>query len=246
MLPFGLSGGEAALVAFGMVVAGYVRGYSGFGFAALVMSFAALVTDPFPFVAVVILSDIVMTAGQARGIWAHIDWRRVGTLFGGALVGVPLGVFALEAVGLDLGRVLLSIFVLGMCGLLWVGWSIGPQRDGAHVAVGGISGMANAMGVGGLPVAVFFTAQSVPPVVFRATVIAYFTALDLWTLPVLWNAGRVTADSFTASALGLPFMLLGLWAGGKRFSRASPQDFRKFAILLLVVLSVAGIGKSVL
>ncbi|MDO8882119.1 MAG: sulfite exporter TauE/SafE family protein, partial [Pseudotabrizicola sp.] len=66
MIPFGLTGLEAVLVAVGMVVAGYVRGYSGFGFAALVMLFAALVTDPFPFVPVVILADIFMTAGQAR------------------------------------------------------------------------------------------------------------------------------------------------------------------------------------
>lgn len=243
-MPFGLSPGEAALVALGMVVAGYVRGYSGFGFAALVMSFAALVTDPFPFVAVVILADIVMTAGQARGIWAHIDWRRVVTLFVGALVGVPAGVVALQAVGLDLGRLVLSAFVLVMCALLWLGFSIRNQGDGQHVGVGVISGFANAMAVGGLPVAVFFTAQSVPPVVFRATVIAYFTALDLWSLPVLWMAGRITEDSFVATAFGLPFMLAGLWAGGKKFNKASPQDFRKFAILLLAVLSVAGIWKS--
>ena len=244
MLPFGLSGGEAALVAFGMVVAGYVRGYSGFGFAALVMSFAALVTDPFPFVAVVILADIFMTAGQARGIWTHIDWARVRTLFLGCLVGVPLGVWAIQAVGVDLGRAFLSGFVLVMCGLLWAGWKIASQGGGAHVGVGVLSGLANGAAVGGLPVAVFFTAQGVAPVVFRATVIAYFTALDLWSLPVLWQAGQITKDSFVATAYGLPFMLAGLWAGGRRFSAATPQDFRKFAILLLAILSIAGLWKS--
>lgn len=243
-MPFGLSAGEAALIAMGMVVAGYVRGYSGFGFAALVMSFAALITDPFPFVAVVVLSDVVMTAGQARGIWAHIDWGRVRAMFLGCLVGVPLGVFALAALGLDLGRALLAGFVLGMCGLLWAGWRIGPQGALPHLGVGAVSGLANSMAVGGLPVAVFFTAQGVAPVAFRATVIAYFTALDLWTLPVLWQAGQITKDSFVATALGLPFMLLGLWAGGKRFSHASPQDFRRFAILLLAVMSLAGLWKS--
>ncbi|WP_435259325.1 sulfite exporter TauE/SafE family protein [Thioclava sp. FR2] len=244
MLPFGLSGGEAALVAFGMVVAGYVRGYSGFGFAALVMSFAALVTDPFPFVAVVILADIFMTLGQARGIWAHIDWARVRTLFLGCLVGVPLGVWTIQAVGVDLGRAFLSGFVLVMCGLLWAGWKIASQGGAAHVCVGVISGLANGAAVGGLPVAVFFTAQGVAPVVFRATVIAYFTALDLWSLPVLWQAGQITKDSFLATAYGLPFMLAGLWAGGRRFSAATPQDFRKFAILLLAFLSLAGLWKS--
>ncbi|MFN7222664.1 MAG: TSUP family transporter [Paracoccaceae bacterium] len=246
MIPFGLTLAEAALVAAGMVVAGYVRGYSGFGFAALVMLFAALVTDPFPFVAVVILSDVFMTLGQARGIWAHIDWRRVAGLFAGCLLGVPLGVAALQWAGVDLGRAVLSGFVLVMCAMLLAGWHIARQGDGAHVGVGVVSGFANGMAVGGLPVAVFFAAQGVAPVVFRATVIAYFTALDLWTLPVLWQAGQITRDSFIGTALGLPFMLAGLWLGGRRFAKASPQDFRRFAILLLAGLSLAGLFKSVM
>ena len=243
-MPFDLSPGAALVVALGMLVAGYVRGYSGFGFAALVMSFAALVTDPFPFVAVVILSDIAMTAGQAAGIRAHIDWGRVRSLFLGCLVGVPAGVWAIQAVGVDTGRAFLSLFVLAMCGMLWAGLRIPPQGGPAHLGVGIVSGLANGAAVGGLPVAVFFTAQGVAPAVFRATVIAYFTALDLWSLPVLWNAGQITRDSFVATVYGLPFMLVGLWAGGRRFHAASPQDFRRFAILLLAGLSVAGIWKS--
>ena len=246
MIPFGLTGLEAGIVALGMVVAGYVRGYSGFGFAALVMSFSALVTDPFPFVPVVILADIVMTAGQVRGIWRHIDWRRVGTMFVGALVGVPLGVVAIQAIGVDLGRAVLSLFVLAMCGLMMAGWTIARQGDGPHVAVGVVSGVANGAAVGGLPVAVFFTAQGLSPVLFRATVIAYFTALDLWSIPVFVRAGMITQDSFVATALGLPFMLIGLWLGSKRFASASPQDFRRFAVILLMVLAVLGLTKAVL
>lgn len=246
MIPFGLTGFEAALIAAGMVMAGYVRGFSGFGFAALVMSSAALVTDPFPFVPVVILADVVMTAAQARGIWRHIDWRRVAALFAGALVGVPLGVFVMGAIGLDLGRALLSLFILAMCGLMLAGFRIENQPIGPHVGVGLISGVANGAAVGGLPVAVFFTAQGVAPVVFRATVIAYFTALDLWSLPIMWRAGWITQDSFVAAAMGLPFMLLGLWLGARRFIATDPQDFRRFAIGLLAVLAVIGLAKAVI
>lgn len=246
MIPFGLTGPEAALIAIGMVVAGYVRGFSGFGFSALVMSFAALVTDPFPFVPVVILADIAMTVAQARGIRPHVDWRRVGALFAGALVGVPAGVAAMGLIGVDLGRAVFSLFVLAMCGLMFVGFRIAQQGAPPHIAVGVVSGLANGAAVGGLPVAAFFTAQGVPPVVFRATAIAYFTALDLWSLPVLWRAGWITSDSLVATAIGLPFMLIGLWLGGRRFIAANPQDFRRFAILLLAVLALMGLAKAVI
>jgi len=62
---------------------------------------------------------------------------------------------------------------------LWAGCHNRPQGGAAHVGVGVVSGLATGMAVGGLPVARFFTAQSVPPVVFRATVIAQYTTLDL-------------------------------------------------------------------
>jgi hypothetical protein len=245
MIPFGLGPLEAALVAAGMVVAGYVRGYSGFGFAALVMAFAGLVTNPVPFVPVVILADIAMTAAQARGIRREVDWRRVGTLFLGALVGVPVGVQVMAGVGADVARAILSVFILAMCALMLAGWHLRrPPGDAAHVGVGVVSGLANGAAVGGLPVAVFFAAAGVPPAVFRATVIAYFTALDLWSLPVMAVAGLVTAEAFRATLMGLPFMVLGLWLGGRRFLAASPSEFRRFAVMLLGALALAGLARS--
>ena len=78
------------------------------------MSTAALVTDPFPFVPVVVLAEVVMTAARARSIWRHIDGARVRALFLGCLVGV----WAFQSVRVDLGRTVLSVFVLAMCAVL--------------------------------------------------------------------------------------------------------------------------------
>jgi hypothetical protein len=52
-----------------------------------------------------------------------------------------------------------------------------------------ISGLANAPGMGGLPVAAFFAAQPMPAAVFRATLIAYFPLLDLYSAPLYWARG---------------------------------------------------------
>ena len=100
--------------------------------------------------------------------------------------------------------------------------------------------------MGGLPVAAFFAAQSVPAAVFRATLIAYFAVLDIWSAPLMWWHGMVTGDTFVAVALSLPIIGLGVWLGGRHFLRTDPQDFRRFAIMLLAGLSVMGLVKSVL
>jgi uncharacterized membrane protein YfcA len=231
-----------ALVIFG---AAWVRGYSGFGFAALIVAGSGLVTDPFHFVPVVILSDIVLTATQLRGIWRQIDWRRVAGLALGALVGVPLGVQLLPGLGIDLGRAVISLFILAMCGLLLRGWHL-SRRPGAaaDAGVGFVSGLANGAAVGGLPVAAYFAAQPIPAAAFRATIIGYFTLLDLWTLPNMVYAGLVTRDTLLATGLFLPLMLGGLALGSRRFLSASPQSFRRFAIALLVGLALMGLLRS--
>lgn len=246
-LPFDLSIGAAAFLAVAFFVAAFVRGYSGFGFAALVVSSASLVTNPLNLVPVVLIVDVLMTAQQAPSMRGHVDWRRAGALFAGALVGVPLGLWALTGIGVDAARAVIGVYVLIMCAALLAGWRFrGRVGSAGHIGVGVVSGMANAAGVGGLPVAVFFAAQPVAAAVFRATLIAYFTALDLWTVPLMWRAGMITGDTVQAAVMALPILVFGIWLGGRHFLTTAPQDFRRFAIYLLAVLATLGLLKSVI
>jgi uncharacterized membrane protein YfcA len=245
MLPFDLSPGAALWIAAASLGAAFVRGYSGFGFAALIVAAAGLVTNPLHFVPVVVLADVVLSAQQARDIRRHVDWRRVATLFAGCLAGVPIGVWALTRTDPDIARAAISLYILAMCALLVTGRTLHRSAgDAAHVGTGVISGIANGAAVGGLPVAAFFAAQPIPAAIFRATLIAYFTLLDLWTLPLLWAQGLITRDTLVAAALCLPLMILGVHLGSRRFLNAAPEGFRRFAILLLASLAVLGLLRS--
>jgi len=246
-LPFDLTPAPAGYMAIVLLVAAFVRGYSGFGMPALVMTSAALVMDPLVWVPVVLMAEVLLTLQQAAGIRRHIDWRRALSLAAGALIGVPLGVYVLTNIGLDLARAILSGFVLTMCLLLWTGWTFKRKvGDAGHLGVGLISGIANGAAVGGLPVAVFFAAQAIPAAVFRATIIAYFAMLDISSTAALWAAGLVTSDTLLALAMALPLLMAGIWAGTWQFNRSAPQEFRRFAILLLAGLAGLGLLKSVL
>ena len=246
-MPFDMSPAAVGFMAVAFLVASFVRGYSGFGFSALIVASSALVTNPLHFVAVVMICEFMMTFQQARGVWHAISWWRVMTLMLGALVGVPLGLWALTGIGADAARAVISVYVLVMCAALLAGWTM-PREAGrpAHVAAGVISGMANAAGMGGLPVAVFFAAQPIAAAVFRATLIAYFAALDLFSLPLMWGTGIIVWDTFKVALAAMPLMWLGIWAGGRHFLATDPQDFRKFAIGLLAVLAVINLVKVVI
>ena len=76
--------------------------------------------------------------------------------------------------------------------------------------------------------------------------IVYFTLLGIWTLPSMVFAGVIKVETFWATLLLLPFMMLGVWLGGRQFIYAEPANFRRFAIYLLGFLSVLGLLKPVL
>ena len=158
-----------------------------------------------------------------------------------------MGVWAISTIGTDPARAAISVFILIMCFVLWRGFRFTVQPGAAaHTGIGVVSGLANGAAVGGLPVAAFFAAQTIPAAAFRATTIAYFTALDLWTLPNMLLAGMFSAQTVVATAWALPFMLAGLALGSRRFHATSPAEFRRFAILLLAVLSVLGLLRAAL
>lgn len=245
-LPFDLSLAAAAYLAAVLFVAAYVRGYSGFGFAALTVSGASLVTNPLHMVGVVLMLDFLMTFQQWTGVARDVAWPRVGALLAGAIIGVPLGLWAITQVPPDAARAVIAVYVLVMCVVLMRGFRLTrPQGLGRHGGMGVISGIANAVGMGGLPVATYFTAQGVSARGFRATLIAYFALLDGVTVPLMWWHGLITWDTFLAMLAGIPVAGLGVWLGGRHFFGTDPQDFRRFAIILLAVLAVLGLVKSV-
>lgn len=243
-LPFGLGPWGAAWLAVSAFFAAWVRGYSGFGFAALLISAGGLVANPLRLVAVAILADLAMTGQMWRGLRREVDWPRAGLLFAGALIGLPLGLWALTRVAEDTVRLVVALYVLAMGLVLLKGWVLRARGGAVSLGTGVVSGAANAAGVGGLPVVALMAAQAIPPARFRATIVAYFLLLDLWTLPMLWAHGLFDRDSLVALLLLAPFFVAGTWVGSRRFIAAAPEDFRRFAVRALIALALLGLVRA--
>ena len=244
-MPFDLSLIGTVWMAVAVLVAAFIRGYSGFGYSAMVIAASSLVMNPLHMVAVVVILETAMSMQAARGVSADVDWRRVGLLLAGAAVGLPLGLWALTGISEDAARAVISAYVLFMCFVLMAGWKLaGEARGLSNLGMGVVSGLANAPGMGGLPVAAFFAAQPMRAAVFRATLIAYFPLLDLYSAPLYWWHGLVTWDTLWASLIALPLTFLGNWLGSRHFLSTDPQEFRRFAIGLLAALAALGLVKA--
>ena len=240
--PLGLEVWQAAWLALSVLGAAWVRGYSGFGFSALVITSAALVMDPVPLVATLVMCEIALSLGQARGVRGQVDWRRTWTMLAGAAVVMPFSFALVARMGEDVARIAIAGLVLVLCLVMARGWQFrGPVGWPGNVGAGMASGLANGAAMGGLPVAAYLAGQPVAPGVFRATMIGYLTLVCLIALPSLWATGLLDWRSFVLLGAFVPLMAAGLWLGGRRFHAASPRDFKRFTLLLLGGLAVAGL-----
>jgi uncharacterized protein len=191
-------------------------------------------------VAVTLLLEIAASVLQAASVWRDVPWRRVGLLSVGAVFGVPLGVRLLAWADLRALRLGIAAFVLVAAVTLLAGvrrtTRAGPR---GVAAVGAVSGLCNgAVAMGGLPVAIFLTAEGDSPRVLRAAAIAYFFLLDLYSFAWLGAGGLVGEATLGLAMLSLPILVVGMWLGQRHFLGASPEGFRSITLGLLIALAV--------
>lgn len=230
-------------VAF-IFAAAIVRGYSGFGFSLLAIISLSLMMPPSAFVPSIFILEIAASLHMLPGIWKSIHWRSLMPLIAGCVVGTPFGVWLLANVPAPPMQIALSIFVLVVTVLLWKNFSLRSMpHPAASTVLGAASGVLNgAFGIGGPPVILFYFASPAGPIAGRASLIAYFMAIDIIGTAFMVREGLVTRSTLLQSLLFLPALIAGVWLGARAFRNADPVIFRKRVLILLAILALlAGI-----
>ena len=245
-LPFDLGTAAFAILALGVFVASFARGYSGFGFSALLVASGSLVTDPINVVPLAIVMEVTASVLQAVSVWRHVDWKRVALLCGGAFIGNPFGVALLAYLSSNSLRIAISAFILAASLVLLSGWRRTRRTGPAGAGLVGLgSGVVNgATALGGLPVALFLTADREDPATMRATLVAFFFLTDFYAGALFVHQGVLTLETLKAAAWALPILAVGLILGGRRFIGTTPEAFRRFTLGLLIALSSIGFIKA--
>ena len=237
---FDLSPATLTVMLVGLAVASVARGYAGFGFSALLVTSWSLVGSPARAVAVALALEVTASVLQAVSVWRDVPWRRGGWLMAGAAFGTPLGTYLLAVTDERTLRLGIAGLVLLAAAALLAGLRLRTRGSPpVVVAVGVASGTCNgAVAMGGLPVAVFLTAEGGSPRVLRASVIAYFFLLDVTGLFFLSREGLVGPEVLSLAAVSLPILALGMWLGGRHLLGATPDGFRRITLALLVLLAL--------
>lgn len=239
----------AACVGLG---AGVVRGFAGFGFSVLCMAGLTWLISPSLLVPVIVVLEMTASLLMWHGSAAEADGRWLRALVLGNLFSVPLGLGLLLFVPQHSLQVLVALSLLlaalGLRFVLRATWSDTWRLRGlTGLASGWMNGMAAS---GGVVAAMFMTAAGLPGARLRATMVFFLLFSDslmlvlmlaatAWDWPIanaLFNAHSLTL----ALLMGLP-MALGIQLGQRRFRRTGAQDFRRFVLNLLMLISGLGL-----
>lgn len=244
----GLNATEAAIAALVLLLAGFVRGYSGFGFSAVTVAGLSFVVEPALAVPVAVLLEVAASVFQGRSIWHDIDWKLAGLLLAGGLIGNPAGVFLLAIADPFTLRLALYGFVTAICLTLFFA-SPAPRKLGSAswLGVGLVAGAINgAMALSGLVIVTVMTLTATRPARIRATLVAYFFLSDIYAGGLLASGGLIGRETLVLVLVALPLVAFGILIGSRRFLAASDAGFRRATLILLLCIAISGIIRLIL
>jgi uncharacterized membrane protein YfcA len=220
-------------------------GFAGMG--ALSLPLLAFAIDPVRAAAitlpVLIVQDVV-------GVWAFrrtVDWRLLGWMLPGAVVGILLGYgFAASVSPLAVMAAIGAISVLFGCYRLWAARHPGeraaalwPEWIGSlfGVASGFTSQIAHA---GQPPFQLWVLPRNLSRDLLVGTTAIFFAAVNWIKVPAYIALGQFTRENLLISATLLPLALISTVAGVALVRRVSPERFYT-AIYVLMIAVGAGL-----
>jgi uncharacterized membrane protein YfcA len=165
-----------------------------------------------------------------------------------ALVSVPAGMYFLVAIDAQVMRIVMSISVLTMVGLLATGWQykgiIGPAATATGGLVGGL--VQGAAGVGGPPIVTLLMSKGDEPRRTRGNIIIAMGSLLVIALPAQYFYGLFHAEVVVLAVLLAPVYVLSTYMGSMLFRKTGGRHYRKGTMALLAITAVSTLIGSLL
>lgn len=231
----------AVLVA--ALLAGCVRGYTGFGSAMIFMPVAGAYLGPKAAIGIMSIIDAVMQFAMLRSTWRHARWGEIGPLFVGYVAGLPVGVWLLTTIDPTPVRWVTSLsIVLVLTLMLSVGRierSPGmPATLATGVASGLISGLAS---LGGMVLSLFWLAGPSHNAGVRGSSVAFFVPASIISMSLLALAGIYTSEVFRIAAWTILPYGVGIGLGALLFDKADPRMFRPVAFAVIAAAALTSL-----
>jgi uncharacterized protein len=217
------------------VLAGIVRGFSGFGSALIYVPLVASIYEPRFATVSLILIDQICVAPYAIGAFRHCKWREILPAYVAAALTVPLGTYVQRHSDPVILRWGMAIFVFTFVAIFATGWRYHWRPNAAAaMGAGALSGFAGgATQMSGPPVILYWLGSPSGAAIVRANLLAYLLLLGITLLFSYYIHAMLTAVPIALAVMLWPLYSLSLWAGARWFRGSSDALYRKIAYLIV-------------
>jgi uncharacterized membrane protein YfcA len=238
-----LSDPRLVTVAAVAMLAGVVRGFSGFGAALVYVPLVGAAYDPPTATTSVLMLSVIFSAPFAIHAFPRCDWRSVFPLAFAASAAVPLGAAALQLIDAVIMRWIMSGIVLFSLMILVYGRRYhGRPRLPVTLGVGALAGIfGGAAQMSGPPVVVYWLGGAHPAAVIRANLMVFFTLTAAASVVTYAVQGLFVPRAFAVGLVAGPAYAFGMFIGARLFRLASDATFRRIAILVVALAALLGL-----
>ena len=230
------------------IVASFVLGVTGFGFAVVLMGLFPLVIGLKAASVLVAFAGLPIVFYLLVPLIRHIEWKTLLRIVVGLLVGTPLGVWVLVRVEERYLMIALGVFLvlyLAYDALVRARTQRQLPRFVGYVAgfIGGAFG--GAFNTSGPPVVAYVASLHLDKHATKATILAYITLGALYKVGFLVYEGLITRQMLFYGAVLLGPTFVGMFLGKLVFNRVSSTAFQWAVQGLLLAIAVLMIVKGI-
>ena len=213
------------------ILAGAVRGFSGFGSALIYVPLISAIYDPRTAAGTFLLIDFATGLAVVPTIWRQANWREVLPLGAAAVFAAQFGTLILEYTDPTTLRWGIAGVVIVLLAMLMSGWRYhGKPMLLVTLAVGLMAGtLGGAVQIVGPPVIMYWLGSASAPATVRANLSAFFALFSTALVITYVVRGLLPADVVALACVLGPAQILSLKTGTRLFHLATPQTYRRVA-----------------
>lgn len=228
------------------IVAGFLRGFVGFGAALVNVPVLSLVYGPLMAIPVANLISLPGAVQLLPDALRHGERAIVVPTAVAMLLAAPLGTWVLVSVDPRIMKMVIAVLVIALVALLARGWRLAGEPGlavllGAGAAGGLVQGVA---GVGGPPVVAVALSRPGTASQQRGNVLGVMTTVSLAALLPMWLHDMFTREVLVLSLLLLAPTIVSTWVGSRYFAGRGQGQFRRAALVVLALVAVVTFGSA--
>ena len=223
--------------------AGLIRGFSGFGLSAFVMSLALTIIPPIELIPVCWWMEFVASVFMIRNGWKDSDKKISIILWLGAVFGLPVGIALTTILDFQTSKIVALVLILILALILlrnfkiqFLSTSVGTISSGVFAGVA--TGLAS---IGGMIVAIYVLASQNSARRVRASIVLYIFLNSVTTCIFLILFDVMDHKAFERGILLAVPSSIGVVLGSILFIQKLEKYYRPFLLGSLILFSLVGL-----